>query len=59
MDKIWIIIKREYSVRVRKKSFIIMTLITPILLGLLIFAPDDISTEYCLRILFLMGLIKK
>ena len=45
MDKIWIIIKREYSVRVRKKSFIIMTLITPILLGLLIFAPAYLSSE--------------
>ena len=48
MDKIWIIIKREYSVRVRKKSFIIMTLITPILLGLLIFAPaylNSVSSE--------------
>ena len=44
MDKIWIIIKREYSVRVRKKSFIIMTLITPILLGLLIFAPAYLSS---------------
>ena len=45
MDKIWIIIKREYSVRVRKKSFIIMTLITPILLGLLIFTPAYLSSE--------------
>ena len=44
MNKIWIIIKREYSVRVRKKSFIIMTLITPILLGLLIFAPAYLSS---------------
>ena len=44
MDKIWIIIKREYSVRVRKKSFIIMTLITPILIGLLIFAPAYLSS---------------
>ena len=44
MDKIWIIIKREYSVRVRKKSFIIMTLITPILLGLLIFAPAYLNS---------------
>ena len=44
MDKIWIIIKREYSVRVRKKSFIIMTLITPILLGLLIFTPAYLSS---------------
>ena len=48
MDKIWLIIKREYSVRVRKKSFIIMTLITPLLFGMLIFAPgylDSISSD--------------
>lgn len=48
MDKIWLIIKREYSVRVRKKSFIIMTLVTPLLFGMLIFAPgylDSISSD--------------
>lgn len=44
MDKIWLIIKREYSVRVRKKSFIVMTIVTPILLGLLIFAPSYLSS---------------
>ena len=44
MDKIWLIIKREYSVRVRKKSFIIMTIVTPILLGLLLFAPSYLSS---------------
>ena len=44
MDKIWLIIKREYSVRVRKKSFIIMTIVTPILLGLLIFTPSYLSS---------------
>jgi len=31
MNKIWLIIKREYWVRVRKKSFIIMTLLGPLL----------------------------
>ena len=44
MNKIWLIIKREYSVRVRKKSFIVMTIVTPILLGLLIFAPSYLSS---------------
>ena len=44
MDKIWLIIKREYSVRVRKKSFIIMTIVTPILLGMIIFAPSYLSS---------------
>lgn len=31
MNKIWIIIKREYLTRVRKKSFVIITLLLPIL----------------------------
>ncbi len=44
MDKIWLIIKREYSVRVRKKSFILMTIITPILIGLLLIAPSYLNT---------------
>jgi ABC-2 type transport system permease protein len=35
MNKISIIIKREYMTRVRKKSFIIMTLLAPILMGCL------------------------
>ncbi len=33
MNKISIIIKREYVTRVRKKSFIIMTLLAPLLMG--------------------------
>lgn len=33
MDKIWLIIKREYLTRVRKKSFIIMTLLGPLLIA--------------------------
>jgi ABC-2 type transport system permease protein len=33
MNKISIIIKREYMTRVRKKSFIIMTLLAPLLMG--------------------------
>ena len=36
MNKISIIIKREYITRVRKKSFIIMTLLAPVLFGALI-----------------------
>lgn len=38
MGKVWLIIKREYLTRVRKKSFIIMTLVGPLLTaGLLAF----------------------
>ena len=33
MDKIWLIIKREYLTRVKKKSFIIMTLLGPFLMA--------------------------
>ncbi|WP_266202827.1 ABC transporter permease [Pontibacter kalidii] len=51
MHKIWLIIQREYLTRVRKKSFIIMTLLTPLLLatfmilpGLLIGMSDEAET---------------
>ena len=37
--KIGIVISHEYTVRVRKKSFILTTILTPLLLGLLIFVP--------------------
>ena len=33
MDKIWLIIKREYLTRVKKKSFIVMTLLGPFLMA--------------------------
>jgi len=39
MSKIWLIIQREYLTRVRKKSFIIMTLITPLLLAAFMVLP--------------------
>ncbi|AKD02176.1 ABC transporter permease [Pontibacter korlensis] len=51
MSKIWLIVQREYLTRVRKKSFIIMTLLTPLLLatfmilpGLLISMSDETET---------------
>lgn len=34
MKKIWLVIQREYLTRVRKKSFIIMTILGPILMAL-------------------------
>ncbi len=37
MDKIWLIVQREYLTRVKKKSFIVMTLLTPLLFGAMIF----------------------
>lgn len=47
MNKIALIIKREYLSRVRKKSFIIMTLLAPIFMGALITTPllMDISDD--------------
>ena len=39
MNKISIIIKREYVTRVRKKSFIIMTLLAPVLMGAIFIVP--------------------
>ena len=39
MNKIFIIIQREYLTRVRKKSFIVMTLLTPLLMIALIGIP--------------------
>jgi len=39
MNKILLIIKREYLSRVRKKSFIIMTILGPVLMASLILAP--------------------
>lgn len=45
MQKIWIIIKREYLTRVRKKTFIISTLLFPILWVGLIFGMGYIAKE--------------
>jgi len=39
MHKIWLIFQREYLVRVRKKSFIIMTLLAPLLLAAFLVIP--------------------
>ncbi len=35
MNKLWLIVKREYLIRVKKKSFILATLLTPIGIGAL------------------------
>jgi len=39
MNKTLLIIQREYSTRVRKKSFIVMTLLTPFLIALIFVVP--------------------
>jgi ABC-2 type transport system permease protein len=45
MNKTSIIIQREYSTRVRKKSFIIMTLITPLLIAMIFVIPALVMTN--------------
>ena len=45
MNKIWIIIKREYLTRVRKKTFIISTLLFPLLYLGLIFGMGFIAEK--------------
>ncbi|MFN3951779.1 MAG: ABC transporter permease [Thermaurantimonas sp.] len=44
MNKIWLIIRREFLHRVRKRSFLIITLLGPFLFGALITAPAILST---------------
>ncbi|MBR77477.1 MAG: ABC transporter permease [Flavobacteriales bacterium] len=45
MDKICLIIKREYLVRIRKKSFIVMTLLGPLLMLLVMFLPIYLTNQ--------------
>ena len=45
MHKIWLIIKREYLVRVRKKSFIVMTILGPLLMVALLMVPIYLAEE--------------
>lgn len=45
MNKIWLIIQREYWVRVRKRSFIIMTLLSPLLFAALMVVPVLIASS--------------
>lgn len=45
MSKISVIIQREYITRVRKKSFIIMTILAPLLMGALIVVPTLIMSN--------------
>ena len=45
MNKIFLIIRREYLARVRKKSFIIMTLLTPILMTAIFAIPAYLAAN--------------
>jgi ABC-2 type transport system permease protein len=45
MNKIWLIIKREYLTRVRKKTFLLSTFLTPLLFAGVIFAVIFITVK--------------
>jgi ABC-2 type transport system permease protein len=63
MNKIPLIIRREYISRVRKKSFIIMTILGPVLFGALMFGAIAVtmsdSTEYDVLIVDPYGVITR
>jgi len=44
MNKIWLVIKREYLTRVRKRSFIVMTILGPLLMASVFVVPMYIAT---------------
>jgi len=44
MNKTWLVIKQEYLRRVRKKSFILLTFFTPLLMAALVFVPLWLAT---------------
>ena len=44
MKQIYLILQREFSTRVRKKSFIIMTLLTPIFFAAMMVLPSYFAT---------------
>ncbi len=45
MDKVWLVIKREYSSRVMKKSFLLITLLTPVGIGLVMFLAGYMASK--------------
>jgi len=45
LKKIWYIIQREYLTRIRKKSFIVLTLLLPVLIGVMTIAIIEIATN--------------
>jgi len=55
MDKIWLVIQREYLARVKKKSFLIATLITPLIfpaiMGVFVWISLEDKSSQALRII--------
>jgi ABC-2 type transport system permease protein len=62
MNKIWLIIQREYLTRVRKKSFIIMTILGPLLMATVMILPvylgQKSDKEYKIVVVDETGLFK-
>ena len=44
MKKIWLVIQREYLTRVRKRSFVVMTILGPILMASVFVIPMIIAS---------------
>lgn len=63
MNKIWLIIKREYLIKVKKKSFIIMTFLGPLLFAGLLFGAIFITlndqTTYEVLVVDFNGVISR
>ncbi len=45
MNKIWLILQREFITRVKKKSFLIMTILGPLLFGAIMIVPIWLATQ--------------
>ncbi len=45
MNKIWLIIQREFSTRVRKRSFLVMTVLGPLLISAIFLLPIYMATR--------------
>ena len=45
MKKVWFIIQREYVTRVKKRSFILLTLFLPVLIGVMLIAMIEIASN--------------
>ena len=55
MDKIWLVVQREYLARVKKKSFLLATLLTPlifpVILGAFVWIAEEEKDNQSLRII--------
>lgn len=65
MNKIWLIIQREYLSRVKKKSFLLMTFLTPVLfigmgllVGILVAKQDDFGDKKKVEVVDESGMFK-